>query len=70
MKSQLLYILITLCLFGGIGAVINGWTRNSGQGARGRGIPNASGTVTVTTGILLISAGLLLLYLFNEQLTE
>jgi uncharacterized membrane protein HdeD (DUF308 family) len=70
MESQLLYILITLCLFVGIGTLINGLTKTSGKTERNGESRQSSPAKMVATGILLISVGLLLLYFFNDLLTE
>lgn len=70
MKSQLLYTLITICIFVGIGAVIKGLTKTSGKGTRIGESLKSRGASAVTTGIMLISIGLLLLYFFSDLLTE
>lgn len=70
MKSQLLYIMITLCIFVGIGAVIKGLTKISGRGTRIGESRKSRDASAVTTGIMLISIGLLLLYLFSDLLTD
>lgn len=70
MKSQLLYTLITICIFVGIGVVIKGLTKSSGMGTRIGETRKSGDSSAVTTGIMLISIGLLLLYLFSDLLTE
>ena len=62
MKSHLLYTLITICIFAGIGAILNGLGKRRDEAGR------SARTVALVLGVLLVGAGVLILSFFSEEL--